>query len=192
MLTLSYEYDANKIVVDLVRRMTTSKDDAERAAHVLAASVDDTHPLAQALKAIRTAMDVCANNIANANTTGFKRQRANFADTFYQRGESGDVPRGTGVKYVFYSQDFRQGPLEITGRSLDWAIEGEGYFCLDRGNGIRVYSRAGSFLRSRDGDIITSNGSRLDPPITIPENITDVSITMDGRVLGLDPSLPQQ
>lgn len=150
--------------------------------------------------ALQHHIDVIANNLANTNTVGFKRQRADFADLFYQQllppgfasingqGPTG-IQQGTGVRMVSTTRTFEQGALDFTGRQFDWAIEGEGFYKLDR-NGIRVYSRAGEFHRDREGNIVNHEGLKLDPPITVPENITDVSITEDGRVLGRDPNTP--
>lgn len=150
--------------------------------------------------ALQHNIDVIANNLANANTAGFKRQRADFADLFYQQllppgfsAANGQSPtgiqEGSGVRMVSTTRNFEQGNLEFTGRQYDWAIEGEGFYRLTQ-NTIPVYSRAGQFHRDREGNIVNHEGLKLDPPITVPENITDVSITVDGRVLGRDPNTP--
>lgn len=156
--------------------------------------------LVDALRACEIEMDICANNLANAYTTGFKRQRADFADLFYQpvlpprpsaanaQGPTG-IQQGTGVRLVSTTRVFEQGSLEITNRTLDWAIEGQGFFKLDQ-NGLPVYTRAGGFHRDREGNIVNHQGLKLDPPITIAQNITDVSVSLDGRVLGRDADTP--
>lgn len=152
--------------------------------------------------AMQRHIDVIANNLANVNTASFKRERADFADLFYQQfvppgsaAANGQAPvgiqQGTGVKLVSTTRSFEPGHLDNTNRQLDWAIEGDGFFRLDN-NGIPVYTRAGSFHRDKEGSIVTSRGLKLDPPITVPQNITDVSITSDGRVLGHDPLNPNQ
>ena len=102
-----------------------------------------------------------ANNIANVNTTGFKESRAEFANLFQASsyGLSSNAI-GSGVKVSTVAQQFNQGSLETTGRSLDMAISGEGFFTLSM-NGSRVYSRAGNFQTDADGYVVNAQGARL-------------------------------
>jgi len=119
------------------------------------------------LNAASTELSVTANNIANANTTGFKESRAQFADFFLSNpyGVS-QTAVGGGVRVSRVAQQFAQGAINITNNSLDLAISGSGFFTLNA-NGATVYSRAGAFSTNRDGFIVNDEGARLQvyPPI---------------------------
>lgn len=133
--------------------------------------------------------DVIANNLANVNTVGFKRSRANFQDLMYQiltkagstSATGNQLPAGMeigmGVKAISTQKIFTQGDFVQTGNALDWAIEGEGFFQVDDGTGKTVYTRAGSFKLSKDGNIVNSEGLLLVPTINIPS--TAIVITVD-------------
>ncbi len=113
------------------------------------------------LNAAQTNLDVISNNIANSNTTGFKRSRAEFAD-IYATSQSG-LPKdtaGKGVRVVAIAQQFAQGDIEFTDNNLDLAISGKGFFRLSD-NGSTVYSRAGAFSLDRNGYIVNSANQRL-------------------------------
>ncbi|MDW8002889.1 MAG: flagellar basal-body rod protein FlgG [Deltaproteobacteria bacterium] len=139
-------------------------------------------------------LDVIANNIANVNTNGFKRSRADFQDLMYQtlrlqgvRTEGGNqVPTGVqiglGATLAAVQKIFIQGDLQQTQNELDIAIQGNGFFQVILPNGERAYTRAGTFKRDAEGRIVTSDGYLLDPGITIPQNAVQISIEADGTV----------
>jgi flagellar basal-body rod protein FlgG len=138
-------------------------------------------------------VDVISNNLANVNTVGFKRSRADFQDLLYQTirapgapaGEGVQVPGiqvGLGVKPVAVQKLFTQGDFVNTGNNLDLVIEGDGFFQITRPDGTTAYTRAGAFKLDRDGRIVTSDGHPLEPAITIPEGTVKINISPDGRV----------
>ncbi|TQV71276.1 flagellar basal-body rod protein FlgG [Denitrobaculum tricleocarpae] len=140
-------------------------------------------------------VEVISNNIANMNTTGFKRQRAEFNDLLYQNlrrvgSTSSDtgtiVPTGVqvglGVKPAAVYRITEQGNISITDNPLDVAINGEGYFTIELPSGETGYTRAGAFQLSPDGDIVTPDGYVIQPGITIPINATSISINASGEV----------
>lgn len=139
-------------------------------------------------------IDVIANNIANVNTTGHKKHRAEFQDLMYQTirragtvtGDDNQVPTGTqqghGVKLSATNTLHTQGSFQHTGNSLDMAIEGEGFFQITMPDGTIGYTRDGSFKRDSDGRIVTSDGYPLEPEMAIPDNAIDITISAEGRV----------
>src|SRR4051794_6528089 len=157
------------------------------------------HSAATGLRALSTRIDVVANNLANAETTAFKRSRANFEDLFYQTLKqpgtttaNGDVSPagiyvGLGVRISNTQLDTEQGSLENTGRQLDVGISGNGYFkikIMDTiGDGFG-YTRNGNFFVNKDGDIVLGmgDGYRIEPKLSVPKGTTDVTISADGRV----------
>jgi flagellar basal-body rod protein FlgG len=162
------------------------------------------HSAATGLRALSTRIDVVANNLANAESTAFKRSRVNFEDLMYlalkqpgAQNAAGDVSPsgifvGLGTRVSNTQIDTEQGSLESTGGKLDIGISGEGFFkvkILDTvGNGIG-YTRNGGFLQNRDGDLVLGlgGGYRLDPPLNIPPGSTDITVTEDGTVSFLRP-----
>ncbi|CAN7151476.1 flagellar hook protein FlgE [Pseudorhodoferax sp. LjRoot39] len=107
-------------------------------------------------------LDVIGHNIANANTTGMKASRAEFAELYANAmGSAGGINQGIGVEVATVSQQFTQGNLSVTGRSLDVAINGNGFFQIDQPNGSRAYTRDGSFKLTKDGQIVTNDGGSL-------------------------------
>ncbi len=113
------------------------------------------------LAAAQASLDVTANNIANANTNGFKQSRAEFTDVYATAfGSIGSLDTGAGVRLAQVSQLFTQGNINFTGNALDLAVNGEGFFVLDD-QGSNVYSRAGAFSVDRDGYVVNVNGQRL-------------------------------
>lgn len=119
------------------------------------------------LNAASSELDVTANNIANANTTGFKGSRAEFADVFAAGTlDSGGVAIGNGVRLANVAQQFTQGNIEFTESGLDLAINGQGFFTLRDGSGY-VYTRNGAFSVDRDGYVVNANAQRLQvyPPV---------------------------
>lgn len=152
------------------------------------------------LSALNTSLDVIANNLANVNTDGFKSSRANFQDLLYmERAQPGvenvngderptGVYVGLGTKISGTQLNFEQGGLRSSGRPLDLAIDGQGFFQVqvedDLSDGGIAYTRAGNFVVNSDGEIVLANdtGRRIEPTITIPEEATGVTITRDGIV----------
>ncbi|AIR90054.1 flagellar hook protein FlgE [Pseudomonas cremoricolorata] len=114
------------------------------------------------LYAANKALNVTGNNIANVATTGFKSSRAEFADQYSAsvRGTSGRTDVGSGVRTAAVSQMFSSGNIVSTGKSLDLAIDGNGFFAMDD-NGSRIYTRAGAFYSDKDGKIVNASGANL-------------------------------
>ena len=113
------------------------------------------------INAAQSDLDVISNNIANANTTGFKGSRAEFADVFAVTGLNLSATAvGSGVRLAEVAQQFTQGDIETTGNSLDMAIDGDGFFVVNTGNGL-AYTRAGDFQESNDGTVQTPDGYAL-------------------------------
>ena len=114
------------------------------------------------LKAAQSDLDVISNNVSNANTSGFKKSRAEFADVFAvtDLGGGGSNTPGSGVRLSSISQQFSQGNISFTDNSMDMAISGRGFFVLDD-NGGRIYTRAGAFGIDRDGYISNAEGKQL-------------------------------
>ena len=157
------------------------------------------HSASTGLTALNSSLDIIANNLANANTDGFKASRANFQDLLYvERAQPGvenangdrrptGLYIGLGVRVSGTQVDFAQGAPNPTERPLDLMIDGEGFFQVqvsdDIGEGL-AYTRAGNFAVNEDGELVlaTSEGRRLIPEIVIPEGATNVTITQDGRV----------
>ena len=144
------------------------------------------------INAANANLNVTANNIANVNTTGFKESRAEFADLFsYTSYGLSRNAIGSGVKLSNVAQQFSQGNIDPTGRSLDMAIDGEGFFTLNK-NGARVYSRAGNFQTDAQGFVGTPDGARLQvyPPRQGADGF-DIGRVGDLQLLTTD-SPPQQ
>ena len=151
------------------------------------------------LEAQQTRMAITANNLANVNTTGFKRSRAVFEDLLYQNnGQAGaqssedtqlnsGLMVGTGVRVVATEKIFNQGNLVQTGNSLDMAIQGRGFFQVLTPEGSLAYTRDGTFQVNADGEVVTAKGFTLDPGITIPEDAQSITISGDGIVSALQP-----
>ncbi len=144
-------------------------------------------------------MDVIANNLANINTTGFKKSRAEFQDLLYQTLRepgakstiSTEIPSGMqvglGVKPVAINRNFSQGNFKHTGGPLDMVIEGDGFFQVTMPDGTIAYTRDGSFSRDSTGRIVTNDGYPLEPAITIPTDAISVTVGNDGTVTVLRP-----
>lgn len=144
-------------------------------------------------------LDIISNNLANVNTTAFKTQRAEFNDLTYQTMQlSGtstsastlqptSVQVGLGVNFSSNATSFTQGPMESTGNALDVAIKGNGFFKVKLPDGNFAYTRDGNFQTDANGNMVTSDGYSLEPPINIPTGATAVNIAADGTVSGLLP-----
>lgn len=146
------------------------------------------------LDAQQTRMDVISNNLANANTTGFKSSRASFQDLMYQnRAQPGaqtteqtvsptGLMVGTGVRVVGTEKLFTQGDTSQTGNSMDVAIQGRGFLQVSMPDGSIAYTRDGSLHTDANGQLVTSDGYPLEPAITLPANIQSLTIGADGTV----------
>jgi flagellar basal-body rod protein FlgG len=162
-------------------------------------SVQSLYTAATGMDAMQTKLDVIANNLANVNTTAFKRDRANFEDLLYrnevfpgildqnQNPTPTGVQVGLGTRVQSTQSDFRQGTLEQTGRELDIAIEGKGFFQVaDPTSQTTLYTRAGDLDINANGQLVIGSartGRLLEPPIQIPQDATDVVINSDGQVM---------
>jgi flagellar basal-body rod protein FlgG len=139
-------------------------------------------------------MAVVSNNLANVNTTGFKKSRAVFEDLLYQNvrqvgaatSQDTEAPSGlslgTGVRVVATEKTYTQGNLSQTGNSLDLAISGRGFFQILLPDGTLAYTRAGDFQLSSQGQLVTSSGFVVQPGISIPQGAQSISIGADGVV----------
>jgi flagellar basal-body rod protein FlgG len=151
---------------------------------------------ASGMSAQKLNMDIIANNLANVNTSGFKKSRADFEDLLYQNLKSpgadtssgGKIPTGIqvgmGTRPVSVQKMFSQGDYTQTNNQNDLAIEGSGFFKI-LNNGTEYYTRSGSFKRDSEGYLVTSNGDRLQPEISIPSNTASVTIDSGGNLTGL-------
>jgi len=149
------------------------------------------------LDAQQTRMSVISNNLANVNTTGFKRDRASFEDLIYQNvrqvgansSQITELPSGlalgTGVRTVSTQKLHTQGNLMQTGNNLDLAVEGRGYFQILMPDGIIQYTRDGTFNLDQNGQIVNANGYAMEPAITVPDNTLSLTIGTDGTVSAL-------
>ncbi len=154
-----------------------------------------------ALQVARTGLDaqdakmrVIANNLANVNTTGFKRDRANFETLAYQQmvaaGASSSAENkfatglnlGSGVRIAGTSREDSQGTLNTTDNSLDLGIEGAGFLQVTQPDGSIAYTRAGNLSMSAEGNLVTQEGMPIVPQITVPQGSTNVTIGTDGTV----------
>ncbi len=142
-------------------------------------------------------LDIISNNLANVNTNGFKRSRGDFQDLLYQSITPAGAPSsssteapvgleyGLGARVVSVTKIFTQGEFKQTGNELDITIEGEGFIPVLLPTGERAYTRDGALKKNVSGKLVTPNGYAIDPPITIPDNATSVTIAPDGTVSGL-------
>jgi flagellar basal-body rod protein FlgG len=149
---------------------------------------------ASGMEAQRLNLDVIANNLANANTVGFKKSRADFQDLMYQNlrtpgatsAEGLQIPSGImiglGVRPIAVQKLFTQGDFVQTGNSLDMVIEGDGFFQISLPDGTIAYTRAGAFKLDSEGRIVNSDGYLLEPGITVPANTLNITIGSDGKV----------
>jgi flagellar basal-body rod protein FlgG len=139
-------------------------------------------------------VDNIANNLANANTTGFKMRRTEFQDLMYQSvvqpgtasGAQTVVPSGLqiglGARPASNEVIFQQGDFQQTSNPLDLVIQGKGFFQVRRATGDLAYTRSGAFHLDRDGNMVTLNGESVEPQITIPTEAQNMNISADGTV----------
>jgi flagellar basal-body rod protein FlgG len=139
-------------------------------------------------------VEVISNNLANVNTTAFKRSRAHFEDLLYQTVQGPGVPVapgaqgtpviqvGRGTRLTAVQRVDAQGGIEPTGRPLDFAIAGDGYFQVRLPDGRAAYTRDGSFNISAEGLLVTQSGYTIDPELIIPQDATELSVSKTGVV----------
>lgn len=151
-------------------------------------------------------IDNIANNLANVNTTGFKKGRIEFQDILYQNYRRAGMASavgavipvnldiGHGARAVSNTRQFANGPVMVTGNPTDLSIAGDGFFQIQMPDGTTSYSRDGSFRVSGEGDFVTSDGFLMTPNITVPENATSLAVGIDGQVsvLVAGDEVPQQ
>jgi flagellar basal-body rod protein FlgG len=142
----------------------------------------------------QTNIDVISNNLANVNTGGFKKSKINFSDLVYTNmrqpgtpnAQGAEIPTGTeighGVKINSTQKLFTQGNIVNTNNDLDMAVEGEGFFRIERPDGSFAYTKDGSFKLDSNGRVVTSDGYPLSPQLDIPQDAKEISITSDGAV----------
>jgi len=165
-------------------------------------SIQTLYTAATGMKSMETKLDVIANNLANVNTTGFKKGRANFEDLFYRhetvpgaQDSAGQLtPTGTsiglGSRVSSIQTDFKQGAFQHTKNQLDVAIVGNGFFQVVDPTGDILYTRAGNFSANSSGQLVMGSagtGRLLEPSITLPPDTTDITISPDGKVLVRQP-----
>jgi flagellar basal-body rod protein FlgG len=159
---------------------------------------------ASGMEAQQYNMDTISNNLANVDTTGFRKNVARFQDLVYQELRAPGTPVGSsqvptgqdvglGVKVGSSEKVFTQGALQETDNPLDLAIEGDGFFQVTQPDGTTAYTRDGSFKVDDNGSVVTADGNLAVPNITIPQNATQVQVGQDGTVSALVPgsSTPQ-
>jgi flagellar basal-body rod protein FlgG len=153
---------------------------------------------ASGMAAQKMNIDVIANNLANVNTAGFKKSRTDFQDLMYQTvNQAGSetstgeqipvgIQIGMGTMPIGVHKEFMQGDFQQTKNELDMAIEGKGFFKV-LSNEEELYTRSGNFKLDSNRNIVTPNGDKLQPDITIPENTVTIKIDSDGTVTAFDP-----
>jgi flagellar basal-body rod protein FlgG len=149
---------------------------------------------ASGMNAQQTNIDNIAHNLANVNTTGFKKSRVEFQDLVYQQlvqagsqtSTSSEAPvgleTGLGARPVATARDYSAGNLKNTNGPLDLAIEGRGFFQVATPDGTTAYTRAGALHLNAEGNLVTVDGYRVEPAITIPPNATSITISKQGIV----------
>ncbi|MDQ0319153.1 flagellar basal-body rod protein FlgG [Pararhizobium capsulatum DSM 1112] len=152
-------------------------------------------------------LEVIANNIANINTTGYKRARAEFSDLLYQTERAQGVPNranqaiipegamvGLGVQTSAVRNLHIQGSLVSTGNDLDLALVGRGWFQIEMPDGETAYTRAGAFNTNADGQLVTIDGYTVVPGVTVPQNTSEITVSASGQVLARigNDTIPQQ
>jgi flagellar basal-body rod protein FlgG len=156
--------------------------------------MDALYSAATGMMAQQTSMDVVANNLANATTAGYKRDRMDLVDLAYQpfklpNGRSGQVGLGSAPGQI--AKEHEQGALQNTGRTLDVAIQGEGFFQVTRPDGTLAYTRAGNLQIDANGRLCTPAGDLLQPRITVPATAAEVKIAPGGDVTAVVNGSPQ-
>lgn len=145
---------------------------------------------ASGMSAQQLNVDTISNNLANVNTTGFKRQRVDYQDLFYQTlrepgteaGSPNGLEVGMGAYPVATQKIFTGGELQRTDTPLDMAIEGSGFFQVGLADGTTAYGRSGTFRLDQDGKIVTPDGYPIQPEITVPADAQEIVINTNGKV----------
>lgn len=146
-------------------------------------------------------IDLIANNLANVNTTGYKRAKIHFQDSLNAAGiaaaisgtgEQEEAAASAGVSVGGMTRDFSQGSLQPTGRQMDFAINGEGFFRIKMDDGQMAYTRAGVFLMDGAGKVTTQSGELLDPPLQMPLRFQHLEVQDDGSVTVMRPYTDQE
>jgi len=160
-------------------------------------SIQALYTAATGMNSMQAKLDVISNNLANAETTGFKADRANFEDLFYRQDkypgaqDSGGqytptgIAYGTGSRVQSTQSNFTQGSLQQTGNQLDLAIQGNGFFQVKDPSGTVYYTRAGNFSQNSAGQIVVGSaniGRLLEPSITIPNDATNITVNAEGVI----------
>jgi flagellar basal-body rod protein FlgG len=139
-------------------------------------------------------IDNIANNLSNVNTTGFKKARLEFQDILYQNYRKAGTASaigatvpvsldiGYGTRAVATAREFSSGSVTVTSNATDLAIGGDGFFQIEMPDGTTAYTRDGSFKLSAEGVLVTADGFSVLPTVTIPEDATELSVTIDGQV----------
>jgi flagellar basal-body rod protein FlgG len=170
-------------------------------------SIQTLYTAATGMESLQTKLDVIANNLANVNTTGFKKGRANFEDLFYRHykypgtqdsqgnltATGTSIGMGSRIQSVQTSQ--AQGAFQVTNAQYDMAIEGRGYFQIQDPSGQTLYTRAGNFSINANGDLVlgsASTGRKLFPNVTLPQGATNFSITPEGQISYTQPGTTTQ
>jgi flagellar basal-body rod protein FlgG len=137
---------------------------------------------ASGMLAQQTRMDMLANDLANIDTTGYKQARIGFRDLVYNKEQG--MPVGAGAAVVDAGRNEAEGALQATGDPLSLAINGAGYFQVQRSDGSIALTRAGDFTTDANGDVVNPAGDRLSPPLHIPQgtDLSTVSVAADGTV----------
>ena len=160
-------------------------------------SVQTLYTAATGMESLQTKLDVIANNLANVNTTGFKKGRANFEDLFYRHerfpgaiDQAGNLTAtgtsiGLGSRVSSIQTEQRQGAFQASGNPLDLAVEGQGFFQLADSSGETRYTRSGNFSLNATGQLVAGSaqtGRLVTPPIQIPVNATGITVSSEGVV----------
>lgn len=169
-------------------------------------TVQALYSAATGMTAMESKLDSIANNLANMETTAFKRGRTNFEDLFYRQQKmpgaedsasnltAVGIAVGLGTQVSSVQTDFRQGAFKQTGNQLDVAIEGNGFFKVMDPSGEILYTRSGNFSLNAQGQLVVgsaSTGRLLEPPISIPPDTIKIQITPDGKVMVQQPNNTQ-
>ena len=157
---------------------------------------------ASGMEAQQLNIDIISNNLANVNTSGFKKSRGDFQDLLYQTIRMAGAPSGTGtqvpagiqigsgVRSAAVQKIFTQGDFQNTQNALDLAIEGEGFFQVSLPDGTTGYTRAGAFKNDNAGRMVTSDGYTVEPAITIPADTLNITVSANGIVSVLQAGNP--
>jgi len=169
-------------------------------------SVQTLYSAATGMTALETKLDVIANNLANIETTAFKKDRVNFEDLFYRHEKMPGIQDtaglftptgiqiGLGSRVSSVQAESKQGAFRDTGNELDVAIEGRGFFQVMDPNGTTYYTRAGNFSKNANGELVVGSaniGRKLQPPIMIPQDALAISISPEGQVSVRQPANQQ-